>query len=373
MFGPILKETPWAHAESRYQCVTPGLIEELQIAFLTGQDFKQVSLRVGLDYEEASLIVAETLRADCTIKRFYKMSLLNQLPNELVKTKPSDFEMATMAELALEIVEEANSASRKESAEWFAIAYALLETIANSPTASPMLWYEDIFVDLSEAAKSFDSQKALQFLKRGLVHNLRYNDGDNAFNFLQDIADWHIQCKEVDRGLEIFIALLQQKPDDIWIYNELALSCQNAQLNDLSTRAAQRGLELLKAKGDPDQLSLQLKQIIKETQRQKNPAHNAVQITPSILEDMNMALNLDFDTASSRPLEILCRELVPDIDTMPVKRPLTYLDLPLPDRNLILKELLEPLPESEETIEPIQQTNTAQKRGIKSKKKHRKH
>ncbi len=72
---------PWAHAESRYQCVSTGLIDDLQMAFINGRDPLKVA--TWLDAEEATLILAESLRADRTIKHF-TASLLNN-SNEINK------------------------------------------------------------------------------------------------------------------------------------------------------------------------------------------------------------------------------------------------------------------------------------------------
>jgi hypothetical protein len=48
---------------------------------------------------------------------------------------------------------------------------------------------------------------------------------------------------------------------------------------------------------------------------------------------------LEFNAGKPRSSEALCRELVPDIDEMPVKRPLEPSDFPLPDRAAILEEM----------------------------------
>jgi len=357
---------PWIQAASRYQCVSTDLIEILKNAFFKNQDFSKIAS--SLDLEKASLIVAETLQADLAIKQFYKMSLLGQVNGNVI-TEESDFVLAAIAELTRVMAEEAQTDNQKEYTNLLATSFALLGKIANSPTASPMLWYEDIFWDLAEAVEPWRPKEALKFLKRGLAHNLRFNNGNNVFNFLQDIADWHIENKEFDRGLQIFTALLREKPGDIWIYNGLAFSCIDNNLEEIGVQAAQRGLELIEVKGDTDNLSSQLKQILKD----RSSAKNAVRIKPSVLRDLSTALSLDFNATTSRTLDVLCRELIPDFDSIPVKRPLTYLDLPLPDRNLMLKELLEPLPEPEEISEQTQTTGIAQKRGDKKNKKYKRH
>lgn len=368
---PEFDKIPWEHAGSRYQCVTTGLIDELQAAFFKGQELWWTFSH--LEREKAWLITAESLRADCTIKRFYKASLLRYKLDKDIKTKLTDFELAAIAEIMMEIADLAyEESNRKDGDMWLGSAYSLLELAVNSPIASPMLWYEDIFIELAEAIMDTNPQKALHFLKRGLAHDLRYNEGDNVSSLLQDIADWHLKQNKFERGLQIFISLLHRMPDDIWVYNGLALACEDVHLYEISAWAAQRGLELIKAKGDDERLSSQLRRILEETQSQKTTA-TAKLIPPATLEKVQAALSLDFDTATSTPLDLFCHDLVPDLDSVPVKRPMTYFDLPLPDRNLILKELLEPLPEPEEIVGEMLATDRTKTPKKKRHKKRRKH
>ena len=56
------------------------------------------------------------------------------------------------------------------------------------------------------------------------------------------------------------------------------------------------------------------------------------EVSPAVLADLQDALTLDFDAGRPRPLAALCRALVPDLDEMPLKRPLRPADIPLPDR-----------------------------------------
>jgi hypothetical protein len=50
-----------------------------------------------------------------------------------------------------------------------------------------------------------------------------------------------------------------------------------------------------------------------------------------VLADLRAALALDFDAGEGRPIADLCRELVPDLDQVPVKRRWEKPDLPPPD------------------------------------------
>ena len=61
----------------------------------------------------------------------------------------------------------------------------------------------------------------------------------------------------------------------------------------------------------------------------KHPTRPEAEVTPAVLDAFRAALTLDFGGGQSRAPEALCRELVPDLDQIPVKRPLTLADLPL--------------------------------------------
>jgi hypothetical protein len=52
-------------------------------------------------------------------------------------------------------------------------------------------------------------------------------------------------------------------------------------------------------------------------------------VTQSVLADFRTALALDIDAGLHRPLTELCRELIPDLDQVPVKELAQAPDLPL--------------------------------------------
>jgi uncharacterized protein YecA (UPF0149 family) len=62
------------------------------------------------------------------------------------------------------------------------------------------------------------------------------------------------------------------------------------------------------------------------------------------LAELRAALALDFETSEGRHIGELCRELVPDLDQVPVKRPPEKPDLPPPDEWVRRSELSEPRP-----------------------------
>jgi hypothetical protein len=157
----------------------------------------------------------------------------------------SDWSLATTAELFLAVAEETRKQKKgAPQREYWALAWATLEQALNSPTASPMLWYEDIFLDVGQHLRFQGEPRAVEFLKRVLAHN----------------------------QLENSLGRLAQ--------------------------SERRGRE--------------------------------AKVSPAVLADLRAALNLDLNAGARRPIAELCRELVPDLDQVPVKRPWEKPDLPPP-------------------------------------------
>jgi len=318
------------HAVSRYMCVTTGLIDALQEAYFAERNLDEVVSHIDADF--AALIVAETLEAD---------RVWNLPPDRILSGKEdlspmTDFKRAVLAEIFFSVSAMARDKlqDREQAAQWEGLAMAVLRECAESPTASPLLWYEDIFWELAQDARPNkfapgDNLEALSWLKRDLVHSLRHNEGGNALIILRDLAEVYLGAGELDAGLSIFTTLLHHDPDDIWIYNVIAISFDDYGLTDLGAAATQRGLALLDARGDKEGLRNQLLESLERMRTAETHGREA-EVAPDVLAALRAALALDFEAGQPRPLVDLCYAHVPDLDTVPVKRPLTTADLPLP-------------------------------------------
>ena len=312
------------HAGSRFQCVTVGVIEVLQRAYRAGSDLGQVI--PDIDADTAAVIVAETLEAD----RVWNLPPERFLKGGAVKGPMSDFKRAVLAEIAFLVADTARSHNNKqEQGKWWAVAMASLNEAAQSPTASPILWYEDIYLELAHAAQRHSDHESIQWLKCALAYNLHYHAGNNAVSLLQELAEMHIGAGELDQGLAMLAALVRHAPDSIWTYNTMAISFDRYGLTEIGAQAARRGLELLDAQGDPEKLRTQLQDSLEDMLTSQRRGREA-EVKPEVLADFRAALALDFKSGQPRDLGTLCRELVPDLDRIPVKRPMKPSDLPLP-------------------------------------------
>lgn len=323
----------WEHASSRYMCVTHGLIDVLQANFLNGIVLNHDVPHI--DWETAAVMVAESLEADRVINLPPKQILfgINQEPE-------SDYKTAQLVEIMFEL-EKLNqrNTSTEPQRSYRAIAMDSLEKIALTPTASPLLWYEDIYMELADVNQRDDPKKTLDWYKRGLAHSLRFNDGYNGIPFLRDMADVYLDKGELDHGLTMMTALINQSPDDIWIYNQMAITFNRYGLVRLGIQATQRGLQLLDAIGDPESLRSQLEESLETLHTSLNSDREA-DLSFSVVQAFQGALELEFDTGKHSPIADLCQELVPDLDKIFVKRRLNPLEFPLPDREEVIRYFL---------------------------------
>lgn len=312
------------HAMSRYACVSEGVIEKLQQDYFAGRDLGQSIPDISA--AEAAMMVAESLEADW---------LWNTPPDELFGGPPvgplSDWSLATMAELFFGVANVARGMrDGGQAGDFWALSWAMLEQLLQSPVLSPMLWYEDIFLDVGQELRIRGEKDALWFHERALAYDLHHNEGSNADSLLVDLAETYLWLDDLDTGLTILTTLLRNDPADIWTYNSMALTFDHFGLTELGTEATERGLELLEATGDPEKLRNQLVNALANMDSSERHGREA-DVAPAVLADLRAALALDFDAGQHRPIEELCREFVPDLDQMPVKRLPEKPDLPPPD------------------------------------------
>ncbi len=161
---------------------------------------------------------------------------------------------------------------------------------------------------------------AVELMKQGLAHDLRYHEGMNADGLLRDLAETYLWMDDLNQGLAILAGLLRNDPSDIWTYNVMAIIFDRFGLADLGLEAAQRGLELVEATGDPEKLHDQLTDALNDMQQSERRGREA-EVDSTVLADFCAALALDFGAGQRRPVTELCWELVPDLDRVPVKRP----------------------------------------------------
>jgi len=310
-----------SHAGSRYFVVTEDLIEKCQQDYVAGRDLGRTVFYLNAD--EVTIIAVESLEAD---------HILGSLPQVIGKSLPpetGDWALACLAELLLQGAGDASQMKRISKAvpdQMRHDAWDVLERVLDSPTASRMLWYQDIYFDVAQEFRIKKDLRAIDLVKRGLAHDLRYHEGGNGENTLRDLAEFYMWLDQLDRGLALFSGLLHNDPGDVWTYNAMTFTFGRVGLVGLGLEAVRRGLELVEATGDPEKLHDQLIDAQDRLHKGEKRGREA-EVDPSVLAALRAALALDFDAGPREPVAVLCRKLVPDLDQVQVKRRLTVSDL----------------------------------------------
>jgi tetratricopeptide (TPR) repeat protein len=310
------------HAMSRYTAVTEQLIDKCQRDYQAGHDLGRSI--PGLSAVETTVIATESLEADRLLRASPKMILAN--PFDAM----SDWNLAVLAEILFALARPTRRFFSLPKEEWNRLtdrAWAALEQALNSPTASPMLWYEDIHMDVAQEYRVKGDRQAIGLLKRGLAFNLCYHEGNNADNFLCDLAETHLWLDDLDRGLAILTALLRNDPSDAWTYNVIALTFGHFGLADLGLEVTKRGLEVIEATGDPEGLHDQFTDSLDRLYQSEQRGREA-KVSPAVLADFRATFALDAEAGQPRPIAELCRDLIPDLDEIVVKSPPTMPNVP---------------------------------------------
>ena len=210
----------------------------------------------SLDATRATLIAVQSLAADALVRA----------PLSVILVRPfgplDDWSLAVLAEILFSIEDQMMDRTgilKGQRRRLLERAWAALEEQAlDSPTTSPLPWYQDIFFDVAQEYRVKGDRRAIEVLKRGLAHNLHYHAGNDVDSLLRDLAETHLWLGDLDQGLEILTALLRNDPADIWTYNLVAITFDDFGLADVGMEAALRALEVLSTTGDPEGLHDQL-------------------------------------------------------------------------------------------------------------------
>ncbi len=314
-----MADGPRKHATTPYQQVTEEVIDEVQRAYLAGADLYHVA--PWISHENKRVIAAVSLDTD----RLLGLSAHRLASEQADYGAMTDFKRAVLAQMLLDAPRSASSAPTTAALEERATAH--LADAGRSATASPLLDYERLYRDLAEGALLNDDPTALTWLKRAVAHNLRFYKGDDVVFALIDLASAYLQLDRLDLGLMMLSQLLQNDPSNIWIYRFMATGFAVLGLTSLGLQAARRGLALLDETDDPEELEDELLMARIELQTSPKKGRESV-VSPDVLERIESALALDFDSGEHQAPDALCQALVPGWDEVPVKEPLRYEMLP---------------------------------------------
>lgn len=303
------------HATTGYQQIAEAVVDELQRTVIAGGDLYKVA--PWISHENKRIIVAETLDADRVVALPVRVLL-----GDGDEVGPlTDYKCAVMAERLREASRGGSPAVRNERAT------ELLIIAGRSPAAGPLLAYESLYRDLAETALLDGDRSALEWLNRAVAHNRRFHKGDDLAFQLIDVASAHLQLGDLDEGLRVLAHLIQRDPANQWTYRFMATGFAVLGLADLGLKGTRRGLQLLEEMGDPDDLHDEFLMAEFDVRASVKSGREA-EVSSDVLAEIEAALALDFSVSDERPGGQLLDVLLPNLDEIPVKRPLRFADLP---------------------------------------------
>ncbi|MFQ5856479.1 MAG: SEC-C metal-binding domain-containing protein [Anaerolineae bacterium] len=294
---------------SRYSDITARLIHQAQIDYRQGRDLSKTD--PGREPWEIVAIAEDTIEGD----------RIAVLPDDEL----ADLDLETLSDWGLAILAERYHAMGQHVRAW-----EICERILQRPEAGITLLYEEVYYQVAQR-HLFDGEheKGFDYLRHCLVHNIEHNGGEGVDEFLRDYARFHVRAGNLDRGLQIWTAVLRHDPSDAWTYNQLGLSLPDAGLANLAEEAMERGLALLDEFGDAEGLRDQFGELLEKARTTEQRGREA-EASPEVLEAFQKALHLPFDARSDGSIVDLAYQLIPDLADAPVKRRMTPPPVPKP-------------------------------------------
>ena len=295
------------HPSSRYACCTPGVLDLCVRA--VAAEARLDNVIPEWSSREVALVARDALEA---------LELTENLGHRLTDREihMGDWALTVLAEVRFLASQKYRERKRLAHArQALDLALAAIEDAAASSDRSPVLWYEDMFADAAHALVRRGDRTGLVRQIECVAEALRQPGGGNVRGTVRDLALLHLAMAEHRAGLSLLAGLQRDDPSDPWTYNVIAMSFADLGLPTLARLAGERGLELVRRDGDPEQLAEQLTGSIRET----GSSVDRSDAPKDAVEELRDALHADFDEVLPvGPAEMVVR-LVPAVATARVK------------------------------------------------------
>ncbi len=280
-------------------------LEACHRAVREGADLSRVIK--GKDERWVQMVYEASAEAERVVDRFLCLSAREMVAYPLEGL--SDFTLAALHDVIMEsdIEGETDPLTRRQN--------EMLVAILHSPTASPMVDYGWIFMDAVQYHVPDNlGLDPVEMLKRSLAHDLRHNQGDQSVSILQHMASVLIESDEPVRAIDIHTAILRRYPGRFDSYCDFALDLAKAGYRDAAVTVASRGLSVSRHQpaGHDAASDLEFHMGLWRS------AADARESLPCQLQE-KLEVALSGKSPSSPDNEQLIRELVPDLDELPVK------------------------------------------------------
>jgi tetratricopeptide (TPR) repeat protein len=193
------------------------------------------------------------------------------------------------------------AAERLESMGRHDLWLEALKRVCRSSEHNVMIWYGDVYSDVVEELRyQRDYEQAIFYQQLAIEEDQKYCDGMNSAVNKRDLGDLYIEAGDYEKGLEIFTEMVQQDPWDVWTYNSLAITFCMLGFSELATLAAQKGIAVAKATGDPEHLLEQLHELIDDAKQRSFDARRK-QIAPETYEKWKQLISYPLPHPRPKP------------------------------------------------------------------------
>lgn len=261
----------------------------------------------GLDAREVALIARGALEVAELEPRFSELMLGDE-------PRCSDWALTTLAELRHQVATLGRKGDQRRGA-LFALADRAYELAAASDDRSPVLFYGELLFTAAESLTRRGDALGLTRQVECLAEELTVDEAPNALAAMRELARLQLLLGRHEAGLGLVAELLEYRPADLWTHNGIAMLAGSVGLPSLAFLAATRGLQLLRAGGDPERLTSQLEQFAARAKGKADRSDAPVAAVQRVRE----LLTAEPGPASSTPIAEFARRVVPDVVTARVK------------------------------------------------------
>ena len=337
------------HVANRFARLTDEFIDACQTEFRTGSPMDVEELSDLFPPDIRALIARESIDGDRLVKAGPEILIDRELSTF------GDWMLLCISDLLKAIIDDEKETKEFEP-ELLQTAYKrsadALTLAADSPTASPLVNYTALLMQLSYLAmKKGEAQDSVDFAVRAVANENWQNAGEESAELLIDLVGLLNQLGKVGRADELLAALIRWTPDRIVNYHLGSHFLREAGRHEAALAVARRGLELVTAKGDEEDLGEALKVEIEElettlatppastpdedaedkeagiaaasAESEDEAAGTDTPASPALAE----ALTADFDAGEEQDTEAFCAQALPEAAAFPAMRPLTSEDV----------------------------------------------
>lgn len=228
----------------------------------------------------------------------------------------SDIELAALAEIALLRVDDDSVTGADLSSLFKRSEEAWAQTL-ESPQGALLLDYAWIFKDIADCHLVKQDTKGIDIIETALAHDLRYGDGRYTLSFIQELARSHVECGDLEKGLDIYAELFKYDPFELSTYDSAAHSLCLIGMHSLGLATAKRWIQISQHWDDPYAHSHDFDLLFLTSQNKEDVPLD--ECSPEALERyMDNLLCIEPVEPADSLLE-LAKRAIPDIETRTVK------------------------------------------------------